>query len=141
MTTSDAKYVKGFVCGCFDPFPHPGHLKMLEFASQMCTTLVVGLQIDPKLERPYKSRVWCTLAERKIMLQAIRWVDEIRVYATESDLVRLLIEENPDVRILGDDYRGKAYTGDDLDIPVFYANRSHGWSATDFRKRLGLSLS
>ena len=39
-----------------------------------------------------------------------------------------------DVRFLGDDYKNKSFTGDDLNIPIHYLDRSHGWSTTKFKK-------
>jgi sulfur carrier protein ThiS len=36
----------------------------------------------------------------------------------------------PDVRILGDDYIGKRFTGDHMPIEVIYTTRSHNWSTT-----------
>lgn len=39
----------------------------------------------------------------------------------------------PNVRILGEDYIGKSFTGDDLDIKVIYTTRSHDWPTTKIK--------
>ena len=44
----------------------------------------------------------------------------------------------PDVRILGEDYIGKPFTGDDLDIKVIYTTRSHDWSTTKVKDLITL---
>ena len=60
----------------------------------------------------------------------------MQIYETESDLVKLIEDVHPDVRILGSDYINKKFTGDHLDIPVYYHERNHDWSTSDLRKRI-----
>ena len=61
---------------------------------------------------------------------AIKYVDEVVTYQTEEDLINLMEFYKPDVRILGDDYIGKRFTGDHMPIEVIYTTRSHNWSTT-----------
>ena len=98
---------------------------------------IVALHSDPSIERPEKSRPYLTLKEREIMVKAIKYVWYVEAYNTEEDLLQLLVETKPDVRVLGDDYKDKSsFTGSELDIPVYYSKRYDGWSGTDFRKRI-----
>ena len=55
-------------------------------------------------------------------------------------MVELLKGLQPDIRFLGDDYRGRTYTGFELNIPVHYLNRDHGWSTTKFKKLIADTL-
>jgi glycerol-3-phosphate cytidylyltransferase len=128
----------GFIAGCFDPFPHPGQIWAMQQAVEAgwCTQIVIALHVDPSLERPHKAHPIMSLEERELMLRALRWTKEIVVYRFESELVDILKRVAPDVRILGDDYRGRPFTGSELGIPVFYAQRRDDWSATNFRQRL-----
>lgn len=128
----------GFIAGCFDPFPHPGVLKAMEeaIASEGLGGFIVALHSDPSIERPEKSRPYLTLQEREIMVKAIRYVWYVETYDTEADLLRILQKTSPDVRVLGEDYKDKPFTGDHLDIPVYYCKRYEGWSGTDFRNRI-----
>ena len=64
---------------------------------------------------------------------AIKYIDEVVTYQTEEDLIKLMEFYKPDVRILGDDYIGKRFTGDNLPIEVVYTTRSHGWSTTKLK--------
>ena len=126
----------GFTCSCFDLL-HAGHILMLKDAKEQCDKLIVGLQTDPSIDRPLtKNKPIQSLRERKIQLEAVKYVDDIFVYDTEEDLRDLLKLVKPDVRILGSDYEGKSFTGDDLDIPIYYHERNHNYSSSDLRQKI-----
>jgi glycerol-3-phosphate cytidylyltransferase len=125
----------GFTCGSFDLL-HAGHVLMLEEARRECDHLIVGVQVDPTLDRPEKNKPIQSLQERITVLRGIRWVDEIRTYSTEEELYNMLETMVPDVRILGADWKGKQYTGYDLGHKVFFNSRDHGWSSSDLRRRV-----
>jgi len=126
----------GFTCSCFDLL-HAGHILMLKDAKDQCDHLIVGLQTDPTIDRPKtKNKPLQSLKERKIQLEAIKYIDDIIVYDTEKDLYELLKKVNPNVRILGSDYEGKPFTGDDLNIKIYYHHRNHNYSSTNLRKKL-----
>ena len=124
----------GFTCSCFDLL-HAGHIIMLQYAKARCDKLIVGLQTDPT-DRPEKNKPIQSLEERRIQLEAVKYVDEIFTYDTEEELYKKLLDINPDVRILGSDYIGKSFTGDDLDIKIYYHDRSHNYSSTNLRQNI-----
>ena len=126
---------KGFTCSCFDLL-HAGHILMLKDAREQCDYLIVGLQTDPTIDRPEKNKPIQSFEERKIQLEAVRYVDEIIIYETEQDLYELIKRVNPDVRILGTDYKDKSYTGDDLGVDIYYHDRNHNYSSTNLRKHI-----
>ena len=123
----------GFTCSCFDLL-HAGHILMLKDAKAQCDKLIVGLQTDPTIDRPEKNKPIQSYEERYIQLEAVKYVDEIIKYDTEEDLYKKLLDINPDVRILGSDYIDKSFTGDDLDIPIYYHKRKHNYSSTNLRQ-------
>ena len=125
----------GFTCSCFDLL-HAGHIIMLQYAKFRCDKLIVGLQIDPTIDRPEKNKPIQSLEERRIQLEAVKYVDKIFTYSTEKDLYKNLLDIKPDVRILGSDYIGKSFTGDDLDIKIYYHDRNHNYSTTNLRKKI-----
>ena len=125
----------GFTCSCFDLL-HAGHILMLQDAKRQCDKLIVGLQTDPTIDRPEKNKPIQSLEERQIQLEAVRYVDEVFIYDTEEELYKKLLFINPDVRILGSDYIGKSFTGDDLDIEIHYHERNHNYSTTNLRKNI-----
>ena len=132
------KKIIGFTCSCFDLL-HAGHILMLKDAKEQCDSLVVGLQTDPTLDRIEKNKPIQTLKERKIQLEAVKYIDKIFIYNTENDLYELLQRVQPDLRILGTDYKDKKFTGDDLDIKIYYNERNHNFSTSNLRKNILLN--
>ena len=127
--------ITGFTCSCFDLL-HAGHILMLEEAKLQCDRLVVGLQTDPTLDRPEKNAPLQSITERYIQLAAVKYVDEIIPYSTEQDLSNLLKALPIDIRIIGEDYRDKDFTGKELNIPLYYNKREHDWSSSALRKKI-----
>lgn len=126
----------GFTCSTFDLF-HAGHVAMLEEAKQQCDWLIVGLQMDPSIDRPEKNKPIQSLVERQLQVRACRFVDEIVVYSTEAELMELLCMLPIDVRILGAEYEDKQFTGKHLKNMEYYFNRrDHGFSSSELRKRI-----
>lgn len=128
---------RGFTCGAFD-LCHAGHMLVFQECKKVCDYLIVGLQTDPSLDRPEKNKPVMSLEERKVILESVKYVDEVVVYETEQDLYNLL-KENPlgiDIRIIGADWKGKEYTGHDLPIPVHFNTRDHGFSTSELRRRV-----
>lgn len=128
--------IVGFTCGAWDLL-HAGHILALHEAAKHCDRLIVGLQTDPSIDRPgLKNKPIQSLRERFIHLAAVKYVDQIVVYNTEADLEKLLISLRPDVRIIGADWRGKSFTGHQLDIPVVFTARNHRYSTSELRQRV-----
>lgn len=128
--------IVGVTAGAFDLL-HAGHIKLLEDAKSQCTNLIVLLQSDPSIDRPQKNKPIQSLDERLIQLEAVKFVDQVLVYDTEAQLYQLLENLKPDIRIQGNDWDGKSFTGQDLNIPIYYHDRlSHTFSSTDLRMRV-----
>lgn len=125
----------GFTCSCFDLF-HAGHIMMLKEASLKCDYLIVGLQTDPTIDRPTKNKPVQSILERYIQVSACKYVDEIIPYATEKDLLDILTSYSIDVRILGEEYRDKQFTGYNLPMEIYFNTRKHSFSTTELRKRI-----
>ena len=129
----------GIIAGNFDVI-HPGYIHMFDECKNYCDTLLLLLHDDPSVERPEKIKPILSLNERTMILNSLKQIDRIITYKTESDLYEILMNKKIDVRFLGDDYRDKSFTGDDLDIPIHYLDRSHGWSTTKFKKLIAETL-
>jgi len=127
----------GFTCSCFDLL-HAGHIIMLKDAKKQCDHLIVGLQTNPTIDRPEKNKPIQSFQERKIQLKAVKYIDEIIEYSTEKELYELLKKLNPDIRILGTDYINKSFTGDDLNIKIYYHKRDHDYSTSNIRRKIYL---
>ena len=111
---------------------------MLEDAKAQCDYLIVGLQTDPTLDRPEKNKPVQTVVERYIQLKACKMVDEIVPYATEQDLLDVLQAFKIDVRILGDEYAERDFTGrqycEENNIELYFNRRDHRFSSSGLRK-------
>ena len=130
----------GFTCSTFDLL-HAGHILMLEEAKSVCDYLICGLQTDPTIDRPdTKNKPVQSIVERYVQLKAVKHVDEIVIYSTEQDLIDLLQILPIDVRILGEEYKDKKFTGrevcDNLAISFYFNSRTHRFSSTELRNRV-----
>ena len=130
----------GFNCSSCDLF-HAGHVTMLKMEKKMCDHLIVALQVDPTIDRPgIKNKPVQSVYERYVQLQGCRYVDEILVYETESDLLNLIQTQNIDVRFLSEEYKDRDFTGKqyciDNGIELFFHLRRHQYSSTELRNRV-----
>lgn len=129
----------GFVCSTFDLL-HSGHVSMLREAKDQCDYLIVGLQIDPTIDRPTKNKPIQSIVERHVQLSAIKYIDEVVPYHTESDLMDVLSMYNIDIRIMGEEYKDTDFTGrdlcDTLGISLYFNSRNHKFSSSELRKRI-----
>lgn len=131
--------VIGITFSAFDLL-HAGHVRMLEEAKLHCDYLIVGLQTDPTIDRPEKNRPTQSVVERYIQLKGCKFVDEIIPYATEQDLQDILQAYPIHVRILGEEYRDKDFTGrgycEKMDIKLVFNKRNHRFSSSGLRREV-----
>ena len=126
----------GITFGTFDLF-HAGHVLMLQEAKTVCDHLIVCIQTDPSMDREDKNAPVQSIVERQIQVSACKYVDEIVVYDTETDVLEILKSVDWDVRILGDEYRNKPFTGRDETVDKCYFNRRpHSFSSSELRLRV-----
>lgn len=127
--------IVGITFGSFD-LCHYGHVLMLEECKEYCDYLIVGVQSNPSIDRPEKNLPVQSHEERLGLVNSIKFVDEVKSYNTENDLIDLLKEISPDVRILGADHKNTQFTGCDLPIKCIFNSRDHGYSTSELRKRV-----
>lgn len=128
----------GFACGVFDLF-HAGHVLMLQECKQHCDYLIVALNKAENISQqinPNKQAPLFNLEERKLIMQSCKYVDEVLEYNSEDELLSLLKTKKIDVRFLGEDYKGKTITGQDLNIAIYYTSRGHGLSTSYYKEKL-----
>ncbi len=142
QTNTESQRCVGITFSAFD-LCHAGHVQMLMEAKSRCDYLIVGLHVDPSLERPQKNKPVQSVVERYIQLKANKYVDEVIPYCKESDLLDILKLYAIDVRIIGVEYEEVNFTGKDYclthGIEIYYNSRSHQFSSTELRQRLILS--
>lgn len=132
------KYI-GFTASAFDLL-HAGHVLMLKECKDVCDYLIVGLHVDPSIERGFKNKPIQSVTERYIQLAGCRYVDQIIPYETEADL-RVLLSTLPiNVRIVGEEKKHTSISGgficDQRGIHIHYNHRQHHYSTSELRGRI-----
>ena len=127
---------KGITFGAFDLF-HAGHVLMLEEAKTVCDYLIVCIQSDPSLDREEKNKPVQSIIEREIQVSGCRFVDEVIIYDTEAELLSIIGQVDWDVRIIGEEYKDKDFTGRDQTLERCHFNkRPHTFSSSELRERV-----
>jgi len=128
---------KGFVCGAWDLL-HTGHILLLEECTKHCDQLLIGLHVDPSIEREEKNKPTQSIYERLVQLRGCKYVDGIVVYETEEELSTILRSSDIDIRFLGSDYdddKDKEVTAMDA-VEIIIIDRKHNYSSTELKERL-----
>jgi glycerol-3-phosphate cytidylyltransferase len=131
--------ITGFSASTFDLL-HAGHIQMLKESKENCDFLIVGLHIDPSIERAEKNTPVQTIVERYVQIEAVKYVDSVIPYSTEEDLLNILKMFNINIRFIGEEYRYKIFTGKSYcienDIELFYNSRRHDFSSSGLRTKI-----
>ena len=118
---------------------HAGHVKMLEDAKKQCDYLIVGLQLDPSIDRNNKNKPSQSIVERYIQLKGSKFIDEIVPYVLEKDIEDILRSFEIHVRIIGEEYKNVDFSGKDYclkkGIEIYYNERDHRFSSSDIKIR------
>jgi len=122
---------KVWINGCFDVL-HRGHVEMFKFAKSQGDFLVVGIDSDDRVRqlkgyhRPINNQ-----EDRRFFLEAIRFIDQVVIFNTESDLIQRIKEVNPEIMIVGSDYRNKTVIGSEGANNLVFFNRIGNYSTTN----------
>jgi len=132
--------MKGIIAGNFDVI-HPGYIQMFNEMKKHVNEIHVLLHIDPSLNRPEKIKPLLSVTERKMTLMSLKGITQVSSYNTEQELLQLIIDINPEIRFLGEDYINRTdYTGYGLPPKIIFLKRDHGWSTTKFKNLIAGSI-
>ena len=116
-----------FVNGTFDVL-HLGHLAMLNFAKSLGDHLTVAIDSDTRIKRlKGPTRPINSYTERKIMLENLKAVDEVKIFDTDEDLINII--KTCDIMVKGSDYKTLPIIGKEY-IEVVLFERIDGYSST-----------
>jgi glycerol-3-phosphate cytidylyltransferase len=126
--------ITGLVAGSFDVLHH-GYFRLFQDAKGVCNFLIVALHEDPSIDRPHKSKPLHSLEERIYNLMAIKYIDLVIPYKTETELAEIAKRHDLDVRIIGSDYKDKQ---DKITGPgrSTYFHERTSWSSTKMKDML-----
>lgn len=125
----------GIVFGAFDLL-HAGHIHLLKKARERCDQLIVGIHVDPSIERPEKNKPIESLFERTIKLKGCIYVDQIFGYEREEEIAIALKYFDVGVRFLGSDYEDGSKEITDRDAVLIEYIDSLPIHTSDIRKRI-----
>ena len=121
---------KVWMNGCFDVLHH-AHFKMIEFASTFGDLVVIGIDSDRRVkelkgeDRPFHSQ-----EERKYNLERIKGVSRVFIFDSSELLEELIKVYEPDVFVIGSDYKNKPIVGEQYAKSIVYFNRMDEFSTT-----------
>lgn len=119
-----------FANGCFDIL-HRGHVELFKYSKSLGNKLIVGIDSDEKVKKDKGScRPFNCLEDRIAVLKAIKYIDEIISFSTRQELEDLIKSLNPDVLVVGSDWKGKEVVGDIFAKEVKFFDRIAGYSTT-----------
>ena len=120
----------GFVNGCFDVL-HIGHIRMLDFAKSCCDKLIVGIDSDTRVKflkgqtRPINDEY-----DRQEFLLALQAVDGVEIFDSDDELISLIKSLQPDIMVVGSDYRDKSVIGSEHAKQLIFFSRIEGYSTS-----------
>ena len=118
-----------WVNGCFDVI-HAGHIEMLKYARSLGQRLVVGLDTDARVkESKGNSRPLNIYENRKRVMEAIRYVDEVVSFGTDEELINAIRNSNAYTIVVGEEYKGRVI-GSEVVESITYFPRLYDLSTT-----------
>tara|TARA_R110002153_G_scaffold238911_1_gene393334 strand:+ start:9548 stop:9967 length:420 start_codon:yes stop_codon:yes gene_type:complete len=125
----------GITASAFDLL-HSGHVLMLQEARTVCDYLIAAIHVDPSLEHNDKNKPIQSIVERFSQVDAIRYVDKVIPYQTELELIDIIQLYRVDIRVIGEEYRYKNFTGSRMDIETYFNSRKHNFSSSNLREKV-----
>ena len=122
--------------GTFDIL-HPGHIKLFKVAKELGDMVIVGTDTDEKIKKDKGSdRPINDLCYRVAMLEAIKYIDAVHTFDTRSELEGLIQMYNPDILLIGDDWRYGDVVGREFAKEVRFLPRVGGYASSNTIKRI-----
>lgn len=130
--------------GTFDVL-HIGHIKLFQFAKYYGIDLeyddcfnyvVVGIDTDERIkELKGPNRPINNQKNRKEFLESIRYVNEVRIFGSEQELIETIKDVKPDIAIWGDEYENKRKIGAEWVKQIVYFKKFEGYSSSSILEK------
>jgi rfaE bifunctional protein nucleotidyltransferase chain/domain len=122
--------MKVFVNGTFDII-HPGHLELLYYAKSLGDRLLVALDTDERVKQLKGSdRPINSLSTRKLIMSSLKPVDHVKSFGSDEELSSIIKAYEPDVMVVGSDYRDKNVIGSVYTNRLVFFDRIEQYSST-----------
>ena len=121
---------KVWVNGTFDIL-HRGHIELFKFARNQGDYLSVGIDTDRRIkEKKGKNRPVNTQLDRKYFLEAIKYIDEVVIFDSATELINLVAHHQPDFMVVGEEYKNKEVIGGTHAKEIKYFRKIGEYSTT-----------
>jgi rfaE bifunctional protein nucleotidyltransferase chain/domain len=120
-----------WVNGCFDIL-HRGHYELFNYAKSLGDILIVGVDSDDKvkkdkgLDRPYNN-----LDDRTYALKSLQAINDVVYFNNKEGLINLIKNWQPDILVVGSDWKGKEIVGGEYAKEIVYFDRIGNYSTTN----------
>ena len=119
--------------GTFDLL-HTGHINLLRRAKDLGDYLIVAISSD-EFNALKEKKAYYSFEQRKAILEAIRYVDEVIAEDTWEQKIDDVVDNNVDIFLMGDDWEGQ-FDFLKEHCEVIYLPRTVGISTTKIKKDL-----
>ena len=119
--------------GTFDLL-HTGHINILRRAKECGDYLIVAISSD-EFNALKGKEAYYSFEQRKLILEAVRYVDEVIPEHTWEQKIDDIKEHNVEVFVMGDDWEGE-FNYLNTQCEVVYLPRTVGISTTKIKKDL-----
>ena len=111
---------------------HPGHIALLNYAKSLGDYLMVAIDTDSRIsEAKGPDRPVNNLQTRKCILENLKAVDEVRVFTNDEELITIIKEYRPDVRVIGSDWKNGKIVGEEFCKSIEFFDRVNDESTTN----------
>ena len=122
---------KIWVNGVFDVL-HRGHIELFNFAKNQGGYLTVGIDADKRVKKSKgESRPVNNETDRKYFLEAIKYVDEVKIFNSDEQLSNIIKQYKPDCMVIGSYWMGKQVIGGQYAKELVYFSRVGNYSTSN----------
>ena len=122
--------------GTFDIL-HPGHIELFKVARSLGDKVIVATDTDEKIKKDKGfDRPVNDLCYRVAMLEAIKYIDVVHTFGSRQELEDLIQLYEPDILLLGDDWRDGDVVGWEHAGETRFLPRVGGYASSNTIERI-----
>ena len=122
--------------GTFDIL-HPGHIELFKVARSLGDKVIVATDTDEKIKKDKGfDRPINDLCYRVAMLEAIKYIDVVHTFGSRQELEDLIQLYEPDILLIGDDWRNGDVVGREFAKEVRFLPRVGGYASSNKIRRI-----
>ena len=122
--------------GTFDIL-HPGHIQLFKVARSLGDKVIVATDTDEKIKKDKGDHKPINdIGYRVAMLEAVKYIDVVLTFGDRKELEGLIQLYNPDILLLGDDWRYGDVVGREHAKEVRFLPRVGGYASSNTIKRI-----